>query len=263
MASVQDEHERAYLAHALAGVAACEFVANAGRLRGVIAQRNTNACLIDLNPPTDDGFVDVIRHVRRVHRFLPIIGYCSLDARGSQRLLAIVRAGVTHLLIRGYDNPALVVTEALQRTGWQWAADEVLRQLGELLPPHVQPIFAYVVAYADVAVSVEHIATALAVNRRTLGRQLRRAGLPGPEAVVSWCRLLVATQLMTRPDWSMQRAALALRFASTSALRAMLRRHCDLPADAIRQSDGLTRMIAAFRAACAPVPIADGTCPAE
>jgi AraC-like DNA-binding protein len=255
LASVEDDRERLYLERALRDVAVCEFVANERRILGAVDRRQTGACLIDLTARDDRDYVDVIRRIRHLYGFLPIIGYCALDARGSQHLLTTARAGATHLLIRGYDNPVMVVRTALGDAGWQWATEEVMRQLGQWLPPQAQRVFAYIVAHADVALSVEQIAGALTLNRRTLGRQLRRAGLPGPEAVVSWCRLLVAAQLMTRPEWTMERAALALRFASTSALRAMIRRYCDLPATALRQPDGLERVSDAFRSTCEPAHV--------
>jgi transcriptional regulator GlxA family with amidase domain len=90
------------------------------------------------------------------------------------------------------------------------------------------------------------------VNRRTLHSRLRAAGLPAPEQVIGWTRLLLAAALLEASDGSVASIAARLGFSSESALRGMLVRYARFTTRELRRGDGVGRLFSVFREATSP-----------
>jgi AraC-like DNA-binding protein len=100
---------------------------------------------------------------------------------------------------------------------------------------------------ARAAPSVEAVARTLGVTRKTLVNRLARAGMPGPSAMLAWCRLLLAAVALEDEGRSVKSIALTLDFASAGAHRSMMKRYTGQQPNEIRASGGLAVVVAAFR----------------
>jgi transcriptional regulator GlxA family with amidase domain len=80
--------------------------------------------------------------------------------------------------------------------------------------------------------------------RRTLAYRLQRAGSPSAAALISWSRLLVAAEMLVDERRSVEATALALGFASGSALRGMLQRYAYVTPRELRARGGLQYLLA-------------------
>jgi transcriptional regulator GlxA family with amidase domain len=96
---------------------------------------------------------------------------------------------------------------------------------------------------------VSELARAALCSPRTLRRTLGRAGLPAPEELLAWRRLLHAGRLLD-DGRSADGVARTLGFSSGSALRKCLKRHTGLRPRELRRQGGFTVLAALFLGRC-------------
>jgi len=194
--------------------------------------------------PTDA----LVRALRRKLPAVPVLAYFPTAPPDADDILAVARAGVCGLVLRGHDA-GIALRQALDHAGDRCAASIILRELGTLLPAAVQPILEHCMLHVQDGLTVAALAQALAVDRRTLVIRLSAAGMPGPQALIGWARLLHAADALVRDGRSMERVALDFGFASLNAMRNMFLRYARLqPAD-VRARGGLACVLPLFRRA--------------
>jgi AraC-like DNA-binding protein len=159
------------------------------------------------------------------------------DSADSKR---VVEAGGIAGRVTDAATGAAVVRAVVGVDGGAWRAltdDEGRYRLTEI------PAGVHVVGVAH---SVDHVARALALNRKTLANHCRAAGFPPPGAVIAWCLILLTTALLASPGITVERVAMQLDFPSATALRNMLKRYTGLrPAD-LRNATALGTLCTRF-----------------
>jgi AraC-like DNA-binding protein len=98
----------------------------------------------------------------------------------------------------------------------------------------------------DVAHTVEQVARALGLHRKTLSNYCRAEGFAPPGTVLAWCLILLTTALLATPGITVERIAMQLNFPSGTALRNMLKRHTKLRPIDLRTPTALVEMCARF-----------------
>jgi AraC-like DNA-binding protein len=184
-------------------------------------------------------------------RFLstPVAVYCALSAETARELLALARAGADEIILRGVDDVGVVVRSVFAHAGMLRVAAQALQVLAPGLPPEVVPVVSHCLVHAREAPSVEQLAGAFGIHRKTLVNRLATAGLPSPSVLISWGRLLLAARLLEDPGRSVEQVGLALNFGSGGALRSMLRRYTGLRPYEIRENGGMDCVLHLFRKA--------------
>jgi AraC-like DNA-binding protein len=130
----------------------------------------------------------------------------------------------------------------------------VLREVRPMLPATVRPIVEHCVLRARTPLTVAGVARALGVHRKTLVNKLRRAGFPGPRAIIGWSRLLLAAHALEDPGRPVERIALDLEFASATAMCNMLRRYTGLRPREVRENGGVACVLHLFTRALGDAP---------
>lgn len=92
----------------------------------------------------------------------------------------------------------------------------------------------------------EHLAQALGVHMRTVPRWCERADLPPPKRLLAWLRLLVASDLLRDPTWSLEAAARATGYASGPSLKTAYRNLMKMKAKEVRANDPFAAVAIAF-----------------
>jgi transcriptional regulator GlxA family with amidase domain len=69
------------------------------------------------------------------------------------------------------------------------------------------------------------MASTMKIDRKTLFNLFRAAQLPPPSLIISWCRVLVATQLLEDPETTVDGIARTLDHTSGTSLRNIIRRY--------------------------------------
>jgi AraC-like DNA-binding protein len=184
--------------------------------------------------------------LRTVIPLSPIVLYCHVAPAVAELVLLGARLGIHRAALRGYDDISRVLADAVHEHRYSRACDEILAHIPHL-DDRVLPVMAYSVRHAfDCALSVDDLATAFQVDRKTLHNHLRRGGLPAAAALISWSRLLAAGWLLEDPKQTVANVAQVLRFASASELRGMLSRYVHATATQLRVAGALAAIIKAF-----------------
>jgi AraC-like DNA-binding protein len=169
-----------------------------------------------------------------------------MGAESSHDIIALSSAGVHEIVFKHQDDHAAPLRRLLMSAEQACAADIVLHHLGARVPQRVRPLVEYCLRNADEAHSVDEVAHALGVNRKTLANHCRAEEFAPPGTVVAWCLILLTTALLATPGITVERIAMQLNFPSGTALRNMIKRHAKLrPAD-LRTPTALVEMCGRF-----------------
>jgi transcriptional regulator GlxA family with amidase domain len=133
----------------------------------------------------------------------------------------------------------------------------VIKQLCFALDPAVHDVIEYAVAHAKCRVHLDQVAKALGVHRRTLVNRCRRAGLPPPAQLLTWCRLSVAGTLLEQPACTIRDVAASLGFSSCAALRNLIRRYLHVTGTELRARGGLEFVAHRFAQSVVAEPAAE------
>jgi transcriptional regulator GlxA family with amidase domain len=150
-------------------------------------------------------------------------------------------------VIHGLDDVGIALRGAVTSALRRCTATRAMRELAPHVPAALRPLLRFCLEEAERAPTVEDVARALGVHRKTLVNRLRDASMPGPSALLGWCRLVIAAQLLEDPERPVEQVAYALNFPSAAAFRNMLRRYTGLAPGEVRINGGLNCVLHAFR----------------
>ena len=99
--------------------------------------------------------------------------------------------------------------------------------------------------FARSPLTIEGLAAKLGIRRRALEQRLSTAGLPPPNRMVAWCRLLHAADLLESGGHPTEGIAEVCGYASASALRKAVGR-CGLSVRVLRAEGGFAQAARSF-----------------
>ena len=169
------------------------------------------------------------------------IGYSTTE-RSSRDLLDLAMAGIDELIQEDVDDVGLALKAAYAGSTESCAARAVRRALEGTLAPDLRPMADYCLQFPRDDHTVEGLARAMGVDRKTLLNQCDRNGFPPPSAMAMWCRLLLAAALLEATGASVEHVAIQLDFASPSAFRNACRRYTGEKPSSWRKAGGLSRV---------------------
>ncbi|WP_025413866.1 helix-turn-helix domain-containing protein [Gemmatirosa kalamazoonensis] len=259
VALVADARDRARLESAMPATARIVFVADTQALRAAVTAGDADVVVLEPRCPAGRITAAMVRQFRDGFPYLPVLAYCDPYTRGSGHIVDMARAGVSEVLLRGVDDVRLVLGRTIEHARRQCVVDQVYERLAPRLPEAARPIVACFLRHAASTTTVSDAASELGVHRKTLVNRMAAAHLPPPRVINSWCRLLVAAELLDAPGRSVNQVAVDLSFSSGTALRNMLKRYTDLTPSALRAKGSLATLDALFLRALlkddAPVPV--------
>lgn len=254
LALVRSFSARRRLAHVAAGWARVTLLHSAGSAEHALRVQCVDALILELDPADDVGAHEAfVRRVRESFPSLPVVLYAPLTPDTAKRIMRLANAGADELLLEDQGE----VEDGLQRLVFRAhvsrCAARVIDAMGGRLPASTRAILVQCMHLARTPLSVAALARAVGVNRKTLVNRLGAAGLPGPETVISWCRVLLACELLEDRGRSVERVALLLGFGSGVALRNMFRRHLGLAPSALREPGALETVAHRLFTGCRPL----------
>lgn len=213
----------------------------------VCASAPVTAAVIDLHDYGHPTF-DELRQFRLRHGSTALVLYIAVPPVPVADVFEAGRFGFDAIVVAGAgdDPPALqaVIERAMAR-----GVGEMLRKaLGDVSPTARDAVLASV-ARAHERLSPEKLARLLGVRRRVLTERLAHAGLPAPQRLIAWGRLLVAARLLEDPDRKADAIAATLDFPSGSAFRNTCQRYLGATPQEIRACGGAEFVVGAFRRA--------------
>jgi AraC-like DNA-binding protein len=249
---VRELAARARIQDALRGYAAVRTCDQQDELLALVTEGLVGVAVVDLRDRTGATTLGMVRTIREGFPSVPVVAYCALTPDSSREILALARAGVNDLILRGVDDVGVALRSVIATAQEHCGAKHVLEAISPLVPPSVVPFLRYSLEHARQAVTVADAAAALGVHRKTLVDRLATAGLPTPSAMMAWCRLTLAAQMLEDPARSVEQIALLLDFSSAASLRNMLKRYTGLSPREVRENGGLRCVLHAFRQTLVP-----------
>ena len=238
---IADRGDQARLAGALRGFARFRAVASLDECRALLHEELATVAALILEAQDVSG-VPTMPFVAQVNDSLPavpILGYCAVGLRRGGEAVALIRAGVHDIVLRGVDDGALALRDAVVGASHSTAANRVISALRPLVHPSILPLLEHCLSFGRRAIRVAAAAQALGVHRKTLVNLCARAKLPPPAMLVGWCRLFLVAALLERKSYTVERIANELDYASSTALRNAIRRYVGVTATEVRERGGL------------------------
>lgn len=233
-ALVFDRNDRARLMEAVRGVAAVTFCDNPDELLELVASGAATLVLTELWDRTGTPIEPAIRRLTRDFPSVPFVLYLQLGEREVHTALQLAKMGASEIVLRGIDDFRLAITPVLAEGRARHVADEIIRAIDPLVPDELRSFFHLTATHAHRAFTVGDVSKALAIDRGTLRRRLRRARLPNPTHILGWMRLLHAAALLDEPGRSLHHIAAQLEFPSASVLGTQFQRYTLRTASSLR-----------------------------
>ena len=244
LALVRSLGARTRLARAAAGWARVTLLHSASTAEHALRVDCVDALILELDPTDDVGANEAfVRRVRESFPSLPVVLYAPLTRDTARRIMRLANAGADELLLDDQDEGGDGLHRLIIRAHVSRCAARTMDVMGDRLPASARAILVQCMHLARKPLSVAALARAVGVNRKTLVNRLGAAGLPGPETLISWSRLLLACELLEDRGRSVERVALLLGFGSGVALRNMCRRHLGLAPSALRESGAFVTVV--------------------
>jgi hypothetical protein len=186
--------------------------------------------------------VRVLRHLVRTAPDLPVIVVCTLSRYTSAAIVAASHIGVRNVALHPYDDIALVARRAIRNARLESVRRRALTLLAPLIASGLR-IVRHCLRRAHRGSLVSHMASALGVCRRTLERQCRAAGLPLPEELIAWSRLLMVLEVSKGRHGALERVSKRFGFQGAADMRTKLKRHTGLTLRQVEELGGLTDLL--------------------
>lgn len=246
-ALVWDAASQARLRDALRGQATLRFCERQSELLTLVENNLASVVVLDTRERDGQSTLPVVRQLRDAFPSVPVVLYFAISPDTSRDVLAFARAGVNDLVLRDVDDLRYSLRSALSAAADHCSAHTIVNELEPLLPANVLPMVQYSLENGRRAISVEEVADALNVHRKTLVDRLSGSHLPTPSALIAWCRLITAARLLEDPGRSVEQVALILDFPSGTSMRNMMKRYTGLRPGEIRENGGVRCVLHALK----------------
>ena len=238
---IANRGDQARLAGALRGFARFRAVTSLDECRALLHEELATVAALILEAQDLSG-VPTMPFVAQVSDSLPavpILGYCDVGPRRGGEAVALIRAGVHDIVLRGVDDGVLALRDAVVGASHTTAANRVISALRPLMHPSMLPLLEHCLTFGRRPIGVGAAAQALGVHRKTLVNLCARAKLPPPAMLIGWCRLFLVAALLERKSYTVERIANELDYPSSTALRNAIRRYVGVTATGVRDRGGL------------------------
>jgi AraC-like DNA-binding protein len=222
----------------------CQTAPQLTRMLATAGQR-LRMLVVEPRDATGAPLAPVVRETRRRRPGVAIVGYCRARHPDSRDIIDLAGAGIHELIFRDATDFGLVLRQTLAHADQSCGAAQALEWIARLVPDELRPLVEYCLYFPHLSTSVPRVAAALGVHRKTLVNLCRRHGLPAPSVVIAWSRLLIVAHLLESQGVVVERIALALEYASATALRNTLRRYTGYRPAELR-NDGLALLLRGF-----------------
>lgn len=252
-ALVRDPISLARLSEALRNEASVRYCERLTEVVAMVEAALAGLVVVDHRDFDGSPTLPAVRRLRTDYPSVPIVMYLPMSAVVSGAVLEYAKAGVSQLIFQGVDDLKASLRSAVEAALDQMSAAALRSDLDPLIPPTIVPFLRYCLEHARRNITVEEVAAAMGVHRKTLVDRLKAARLPSPRAMIGWCRLLMAARLLDDPGRTIEQVALKLDFPSGAALRNMFKRYTGLRTTEVRQNGGQRCLAHAFKRELAAV----------
>jgi len=252
-ALVRDPVSRARLTDALRNEGSLRYCERLSEVVTLVEAGLANLIVVDHRDYDGSPTLPSVRRLRDEYPSVPIVMYLPISAVVSGAVMEYAKAGVNQLVVQGVDDLHTSLRSAVDSALDQMSAVALATDLEPLIPSTIVPFLRYCLEHARRDITVEEVASAMGVHRKTLVDRLKAARLPSPRSMIGWCRLLMAARMLDDPGRTVEQVALKLDFPSGAALRNLFKRYTGLRTTEVRQNGGVRCLVHAFKRELAAV----------
>ena len=246
-ALVRDPISKARLTDALRNEATVRYSQRLSEVLAIVEAGLATLVVLDHRDFDGSPTLPTVRRLRDEYPSVPIVMYLPMSAVISGAVMEYAKAGVSQLVFQGVDDLKASLRSTVDAALDQVSASALGASLEPLVPANIVPFLRYCLEHARRDLSVEEVAAAMGVHRKTLVDRMKAARLPSPRAMIGWCRLLIAARMLDDPGRSVEQVALRLDFPSGAALRNMFKRYTGLKSTEVRENGGVRCIVHSFR----------------
>lgn len=183
--------------------------------------------------------------VRQIKQRLPrltLVAYVTMALDRGHDLFDAGRAGVDGLVFVGQDDSPRPLLGLIERAESRSLAGLVRRSLDGIDPLAIDAVLL-AVTRAHERLSPQGLARLLAQPRRAVTLRLAAEGMPAPQRLLTWGRLIVAAHMLEDRHRSADRVANTLDFPSGSAFRNTCQRYLHATPGQVRSRGGAAYVV--------------------
>ena len=213
--------------------------------RGLETEGRMCTAVVGMRDDRGDTAVSFAHSVRAGATGTAIVACCNLGEGSLQAVSELAVAGVHDVLFTGLNDDGHSARMVIFGACLGGAADLVIGTMSPVVPTALLRFVDLAVRRPRELRRVGDVAGALNVPRQTIGRWCRLHRFIGPEELLMWVRLLLATAMLEATDRTLESIAYEMQYGSPTALRNRIREYTGMTATDLRQG-GLRLMQAAF-----------------
>jgi AraC-like DNA-binding protein len=243
-ALIRGASERVRFASALPRTITVEFADTASEIIEQITNGRVDAVIVGLHNERGESLAAAAQSIRRRFPFVTVLFHLSLVGADVREALALACSVPPNaVIIRGIDDLALTITQAVIGTRETGAASQIVAMISRVAAPGLKDALSFMARHATRSLHVADVAHYAGVSRRTLFNRFRQAGLPTVARCIHWLRLLHAAARLDAPNVTVEHVADQLGFPSSSTLRHLLKRLTTMTASDIRAAGGFSYLL--------------------
>jgi AraC-like DNA-binding protein len=197
-------------------------------LHAAIARQDVSATIVTLHGKRLDDAIGCVRRTKDRFPSHLLLVYFDEAAIPTAALTEVIRLGADELIKYGRDDLKGLLAPYVEEAAQGNLVRSIRDRLRPRLDPAVSQIVEHILSVSHKRLTVEQVASNLGIHRRTLVSRLAARGYPAPQALLGWCRLLLAARLMEERGRTLDSIALQLDFCSVSGLVNQFRRYTAL-----------------------------------
>ena len=207
-------------------------------------ERHMGSCLLVAVPGEEQtALVAELLQLRALYPHVPAVALFLPPISSHRSTLHLGSAGITEIVVA---DPAVIADDllvSLTRCHADGVAVQVWRYCALDIPEALVPVLKTAIRLAHEPLTAVRLAAAAGMHERSLRKYCEHEGLPSPQWVIGWARLLLAGYYLDEPGRTIASVAELLGFPSTCALRNQLRRYSTV-APSILRARGAPRTLA-------------------
>lgn len=205
-----------------------------------LLQRQSNTCLVLAVPRDNES--DLTTGLARLRSAYPRVPATAVVVQGISSYRSVLRLGALGVTEIVEANPNLdrhALLMALSRCHADGVAARLWTDGGIEVPERMRLLLRAALRLAHEPVSVVMLADVLGMHERTLRKYCEQNGLPSPQWIIGWARILIAAYYLDEPARALTSTAKLLQYASACALRNQLRRYIGVSPTTLRSNGAL------------------------
>ena len=215
-----------------------------GDLLAACQDEAVHLAVIDLFADGKANF-EPVRQLKLRFARVTLVAYVAAAPSRARDLFDAGRAGIDGLMIVDQDDSPLQLRSVIEQAEARGVAGLIRHRLGSL-QPLVRDAVLVAVTRAHMRLTSHRLADILSTSRRTLVAKLAHDRFPPPQKLISWGRLVVASQMLEDRNRSADSVARILDFPSGSAFRNTCQRYLGASPQEIRAKGGAAFVVEAF-----------------